>query len=133
MLATLEVTERMWGPPPALSEYAHQWSRRGTLVARAEAALREFPILLTPSSAEPPFVQDRDTRGADEVEAMTAAQWPQITVPVLGLPAVSVPTGIADGLPTGVQLVGGRHSDLMLLDAADQIEARTGRFWPPAR
>ncbi|WP_130449974.1 amidase family protein [Kribbella rubisoli] len=53
-----------------------------------------------------------------------------IAIPVLGLPAVSVPTGVADGLPTGVQLFGGRYSDHLLLDAADRIEERAGRFWP---
>lgn len=48
----------------------------------------------------------------------------------LDFPALSVPTGIANGLPTGVQLLGRRFDEDTLLDAATIIEARAGTFTP---
>lgn len=42
---------------------------------------------------------------------------------LLGLPAATIPAGCADdGLPVGVQLIGGPHRDLDLLETAEQIE-----------
>ena len=52
------------------------------------------------------------------------AQKPQFAVPVLGLPAVSVPNGLAGGLPMGAQLIGPRFREDLLLEAAEVIEAR---------
>ncbi|MFI6407650.1 hypothetical protein [Streptomyces sp. NPDC050548] len=50
--------------------------------------------------------------------------------PVLGLPAVAVPTGVVDGLPTRVQLLGGKLQERVLLQAAKAIESAVGRFTP---
>jgi len=47
-----------------------------------------------------------------------------MAVPVLGLPAVAVPTGLADGLPVGVQIVGPRFREDLCLAAAEAIEVR---------
>ncbi len=45
------------------------------------------------------------------------------TVPInlVGLPAVSVPSGTKDGLPTGIQIVGDHFSEKMLLRTAGDI------------
>ena len=43
--------------------------------------------------------------------------------PVLGLPAISVPTGLVNGLPMGVQIVGPRFREDLVMDAAEVIEA----------
>jgi aspartyl-tRNA(Asn)/glutamyl-tRNA(Gln) amidotransferase subunit A len=48
------------------------------------------------------------------------------------LPACSVPCGLADGLPVGLQIVGPRYSDSRVLAAAAAIEAAmNGRFRNP--
>lgn len=52
------------------------------------------------------------------------AQIMQLVVPVLGLPAVAVPTGVAEGLPMGVQITAGRFREDLCLDAGGAIEAR---------
>jgi len=44
----------------------------------------------------------------------------------LGLPAVSVPTGLSDGLPTGVQIIAGTFREDLCLDAAQVIENAFG-------
>jgi amidase len=53
-----------------------------------------------------------------------------MAIPVLGFPAVVVPTGPAEGLPTGVQLIGPRFHEDWCLDAAAAIEARAGVHTP---
>ena len=47
-------------------------------------------------------------------------------VNLLGLPAVAVPSGLAGGLPLGVQIIGARYREDLCLDAAEVIEARHG-------
>ncbi len=50
------------------------------------------------------------------------------TVPanLAGLPAVAVPCGFAGGLPVGLQLIGPRMSDGLLLDCAEAYQQATG-------
>jgi amidase len=48
----------------------------------------------------------------------------------MGLPAACVPTGIADGLPTGVQIISSRFREDLCLDTAEAIERRLGTFTP---
>ncbi|MCC2671642.1 MAG: Amidase, partial [Armatimonadetes bacterium] len=43
---------------------------------------------------------------------------------------VSVPTGVAGGLPVGVQLLGRRFREDTIFDAAEVIEARGGVLTP---
>jgi amidase len=58
------------------------------------------------------------------------AQRPQLLVPLLGIPAVAVPTGLAGGLPMGVQILGRRFREDLCLDAAGVIEARAPVLTP---
>jgi amidase len=51
-------------------------------------------------------------------------------VAALGFPAVSVPTGVVDRLPVGVQLLGRRFREDTIFDAAEVIEARGGVLAP---
>ena len=50
-------------------------------------------------------------------------------IPVIGLPGVSVPTGLTEaGLPMGVQVVAPRFREDLALDAAEAIEARCAMY-----
>ena len=71
-----------------------------------------------------------DLVDADTTRRIMRAQIMQLVVPVLGLPAVSVPTGVADGLPAGVQITGGRFREDLCLEAAAAIEARAPMATP---
>jgi amidase len=121
----------IWGERPTLDTYIQGYARRGTLISRLQRYLGAERMLLTPVSAEPPFEQDADLAGDARVREVLAAQWPMQSVPVLGFPALSVPTGVRDGLPSGVQLIGGRFQEDRLLHVAGDIEARTPRLRPP--
>ena len=44
----------------------------------------------------------------------------------MGLPGLSVPTGVVNGLPVGVQLVTGRFREDLALRAGEMIEQAAG-------
>jgi aspartyl-tRNA(Asn)/glutamyl-tRNA(Gln) amidotransferase subunit A len=70
---------------------------------------------------------------ADPV-AMYLADVCTLPVNMAGLPAISVPCGLADGLPVGLQLIGAPWSELGLLRAARAYEGATaGAPWRAVR
>jgi len=48
----------------------------------------------------------------------------------VGVPAVAVPTGVTDELPSGVQIVGRAFREDLRLAAAQEIENRLGVLTP---
>jgi amidase len=109
-------------PDPAA--YMQSLARRTGWIRRWNLFMRDYPPLLCPVSFEPPFQQGRDTASSESSLFLREVQMPNFTIPVLGLPAISVPTGTPDGLPMGVQIVAPRFREDLLLDAAEIIEAR---------
>ncbi|MER6253244.1 amidase [Streptomyces sp. NPDC001584] len=92
--------------------------------------LYEYPLLLGPVFTEPPVepgLESRDRPGRDRVGSgmrlCTATSF-------VGVPGVAVPTGTADGLPCGVQVVGRAFREDLCLDAAQAIEDRLGVLTP---
>ena len=57
------------------------------------------------------------------------------TVPMslAGIPAISIPCGLRDGLPVGFQLAGPAFSENRMLDAAYALEQAIGFDGSPAR
>jgi Asp-tRNA(Asn)/Glu-tRNA(Gln) amidotransferase A subunit family amidase len=49
---------------------------------------------------------------------------------VYGNPAVSIPGGLVDGLPVGLQVLAPHHQDGLLLDVALRAEQEIGWTWP---
>ena len=94
------------------------------------AFLERTPLVLAPVCTELPYVQGFDIESA----ARTMEIWRQsatlMAVPVLGLPGMAVPTGVADGLPVGVQIIGPRFREDLCLAAAEAVEARVPRITP---
>ncbi len=96
------------------SKYLRAWN----------AFFEKYPVLLLPNSWVPPFPVNADLKGGNAFVTMSAAQSPQLATPILGLPGVTVSTGLAGGIPMGVQLVTARFEESKALDAAEVIEAR---------
>lgn len=101
-------------------------TRRFNIARDWAVFLERYPILLMPNSWERPLTVDDDQRSAERVREILLAQSPLLSTAVLGLPGLSLPTGLDGGLPTGVQLVAGRFREDRLLRAAELIEARAG-------
>jgi amidase len=86
--------------------------------------------VVLPSCAELPFPDDLDLQGRDSYERVWRAQLPMIALPVTGLPALSVNTGLVGRTPVGVQIVAGRFREDLCLAAGADIEARGKAITP---
>ena len=124
------VAQEWWGNKPSLDQFIAGYARRGTLIRQLGGILESHPLILLPVSSEQAFEQDADIASVESMRRLMGAQASMMAIPVLGFPAMSVPTGVVDGLPTGVQLLGRRFDEDTLLDAATVIEAHAGTFTP---
>jgi amidase len=111
-------------PPLDLVGFGKALARRSTLLRAWMQFFEDYPLILLPVSCEPPFPAGFDQGGDEPLRRLSKAQRPQFPSPALGLPGISVPTGIVDGVPMGVQLIAGRYREDLCLDAAEVIEAR---------
>jgi amidase len=101
---------------------------------RVASAWREFlttyPLIVGPVWTQPPFALGFDIK--DVESAMEVVELLRFVLPpnVLGLPAASVPTGVVNGLPTGVQIIGDLFREDLCLNAAEAIEQSVGVLTP---
>lgn len=116
-----EVQREMWGTPDH-EAYVTGHVRRTTLIAEMQELLERYPVVVMPAAGAPTPEHGADGR-IETAPALLASQWPSTAIPLLGLPALTVPTGLVDGLPTGIQLLGGRFRESYLLDIAEAVES----------
>lgn len=121
---------RQMHPPAGPQGILDALMERERLLRLWQLFLEETPLSVMPSSGEPPFPVGSDCRDLATAQHIWQAQLSQLAIPVLGLPAVAVPTGVHDGLPTGVQIVAGRFREDLCLDAAEIIVAQAGLSTP---
>ncbi|MFC5749339.1 amidase [Actinomadura rugatobispora] len=102
---------------------AHQ--TRARLVAALAEAFDRFDLLLTPATQVPAFPAEGPMPA--EIAGRPVDHWGALAVTfpfnLSGHPAVSVPAGRAGGAPVGLQIVGRRHADALVLAAAAAVEA----------
>jgi amidase len=79
---------------------------------------------------EPALPYGVDTESDARVDRLYRSHVWLFATAFLGLPSVSVPTGVVDGLPMGVQIIGLRFREDMVLDAAQAIEQACGVHTP---
>jgi amidase len=99
---------------------------RNAMLAHWRGLLATHPVVLLPQRADPLLEVDEDLRSVDHLRLVLRGYAPSATMNLLGLPSVVVPTGLAGGLPTGVQLVAPWLRDDLCLDAAGAVEAQRG-------
>ena len=83
----------------------------------------EGQVLLMPVSGELPFPDQLDRKDEASFARVWHAQLPQIAIPFMGLPGLTVSTGLVGRIPVGVQLVAGRYREDLCLAAGEAVEA----------
>ncbi|MGE3268416.1 MAG: amidase [Chloroflexota bacterium] len=102
--------------------YAH-----GRYIERIAAFFSQYDLLVTTSTPTAAYLVDQmfapEVNGqavASAIDAMIVTY----AITMAGLPCISVPAGFTqDGLPVGMQIVGGRHAEALVLRAAAAFEA----------
>jgi amidase len=96
---------------------------RAAMIRDWQMFLNQHSLLICPVSAELPFPDQLDVESDDAFRRCYEAQLTQIGLPFMGLPGLTVSTSMVGNTPVGVQLVGGRYREDVLLDAGKIIEA----------
>ena len=74
----------------------------------------------------PTFGWDEDSHSFETLRDIFESAKYSIGVNYLSLPAGVVPIGFAEGLPSGVQIIGRRFREDLILDAMEVIEQKVG-------
>lgn len=117
--------------PPMTPESLELLHERRYSIARAwRQFFVNYPLIIGPTWTQPPFEHGFDIR--DQESAMKVVENFRFVLPanLLGLPAACVPTGVANGFPTGAQIIGDVFRDDLCLDAAEAVEEALGVFTP---
>jgi amidase len=90
--------------------------------------LESFPLVLTPFLMRAVYGWNYDALGYTQTKDIWDAAVYSYGINYLGLPAGYVPVDLVEDLPAGVQIVGRRFREDMILDAMTAIEERAGRL-----
>lgn len=91
---------------------------------------QDYPVVIGPTWTDIPFLHDADID--PDTGVSTTLNRIRFITPgnLLGIPAVALPMGVADGLPTGVQIYADFWREDLCLQAAAQIEEEVGQICP---
>ncbi len=103
--------------------YARAQKVRTLIVRDFAAAFESVDLLLSPTSPTTAF---RLGERVDDPYAMYTSDICTIPMSLAGLPAISIPCGLAEGLPVGLQLTGPAFSENGLFSAAHALEQAIG-------
>ena len=86
-------------------------------------AFDDFDFVVTPTA---PTVAFRLGEKIDDPLSMYLNDFCTVPMPLAGIPAISIPNGLSEGLPIGFQLAGPAFSENRILDAAHALERAIG-------
>lgn len=115
--SALDVVARQYGET-SLDEYLDAVSQRQELAIATATFHETYDLLLTPTLPLPAF--DAGLEVPPNWPAQRWTSWTPFSLPfnMSGQPALSVPCGFtSDGLPMGLQIVGARYADALVLRA----------------
>jgi len=97
---------------------------RTTVFDALQSVFETHDLLITPTVAVPPVRADTGPPESVDGHPLKRVHDLVLTWPVnlTGHPAASVPAGLVDGLPVGMQIIGPRFDDRAVIAAAATIE-----------
>ena len=111
--------------------YYGQAQKVRTVIGREfDAAFEHFDVLVSPTS---PTVAFRFGEKTENPIAMYLADVLTIPPNMAGLPGLSIPCGLSEGLPVGLQLIGPQFSENMLFRVGHALECAIGFDTVPER
>lgn len=119
------------------AEVAAAFKHLGVLWRRAVEFFSTVDLMIAPVTQISPFPLDLEyPSSVDGVPCERYIDWMRSVcrITALGMPALSLPAGFdREGMPVGVQLVGGPHADAFVLRAAASLEQAipVGPLRPP--
>jgi aspartyl-tRNA(Asn)/glutamyl-tRNA(Gln) amidotransferase subunit A len=111
--------------------YYGKAQRVRTLIKREhEAAFADFDLLVSPTSPTVAF-----ELGAKTADPLAMYLNDLLTIPscMAGLPGMSIPCGLSDGLPVGLQLIGPQFAENTLFRVGHALESALGFDGVPER
>jgi amidase len=117
-------------PPATAESMALMHETRYRIEKAWRTFMTTYPLVVGPVWTQPPFEHGYDIIDADT--AMKVVELFRFVMPanLMGLPAACVATGVTNGLPTGVQVMGTLLREDLCLDAAEAIEQSVGVLTP---
>ncbi|WP_320672938.1 Asp-tRNA(Asn)/Glu-tRNA(Gln) amidotransferase subunit GatA [Patulibacter defluvii] len=109
--------------------YGRAQQVRTKIVEDFRAAHEEVDLIATPTS---PTVAWKLGERVDDPLAMYQADTSTLPFSLAGVPAISIPCGLSEGLPVGLQLSGPVFSEQRILEAAHALEQALGFDGTPA-
>ncbi|MGD0055544.1 MAG: amidase family protein, partial [Acidimicrobiales bacterium] len=125
----LELVDAGFAPSTPESLFAMHQSRWH--VAREwRSFMSDYPLVVGPTWTQPPFPLGFDI--IDQESALKVVEMVRFTLPanLLGLPAACVPTGTANGFPTGAQIIANLYREDLCLEAAQVVQEAVGTLTP---
>lgn len=113
-------------PPHRGDDLLAAFARRSTYIRDWLVFMTDYPLVLTPFMLSPTYAHARDYEGREGAEEIMLKAFYSFAMNFMGLPAGNVPANYNEGLPVGIQIVGRRFREDMILDACEAIETRVG-------
>jgi amidase len=116
-----------------LDDFRAGLADRTRMIRAWNVFLEAYPLVLTPFLMRPTYAWNYDAEGRMQAKDLFDASIYSYAINYLALPAGVVPIDLVSDLPAGVQLVGRRFREDVILDAMTAIEERAGclvdRLW----
>ncbi len=116
-----------------LDDYRAGLADRTRMMRAWNVFLDAYPLVLTPFLMRPMYSWNYDALGYAQTKDLFDAAVYSYGINYLGLPAGFVPVDLVEDLPAGVQIVGRRFREDVILEAMAAIEQRAGslveRLW----
>lgn len=100
---------------------------RQQLIRAFDRAFELCDVIITPTAPTPAFIKNRPQNDATQLfmEDMCT-----VAVNLASLPAVSVPCGFSQGLPIGMQIIGKKYDESLILNMAYKFQRSTDFIRP---